>query len=56
MTSESKLRKVAKRLHWGRGGSFLKARVGGIKRLDFFNGSQRLKEKRETLKRITDEN
>jgi hypothetical protein len=56
MTAESKMRKVAKRLHWGRGGGFLKARVAGIKRLDFFNGSQRLKEKRETLKRINDEN
>jgi len=54
MTAESKMRKVSKKLHWGRGGRFLKASLKGIKRLDFFNGSQRLKEKRETLKRISD--
>lgn len=56
MTAESKLRKISKKLHWGRSSYFLKARVKGIKGLDFFNGSQRLKEKRETLKRIDDEN
>lgn len=43
MTSENKLRKVSKKLHWGRGGGFLKAFGKGIKRLDFFNASQRRK-------------
>jgi len=56
MTAESKMRKVAKRLHWGRGGRFLKASVKGIKRLDFFNGSQRRKEKREIEKEVNNEN
>ena len=41
MTSENKLRKVSKRRHWGRGGRFLKMCGKGIKRLDFFNQSQR---------------
>jgi hypothetical protein len=43
MTSENKKRKTDKRLHWGRGGRFLKAIGKGIKRLDFFNASQRRK-------------
>ena len=55
MASESKMRKVSKKLHWGRGGGFLKACGRGIKRLDFFNASQRLKDKRETKKEIDDE-
>ncbi len=55
MTAESKMRKVSKKLHWGRGGRFLKASIKGIKRLDFFNGSQRQNEKRETNKLICDE-
>jgi len=50
MTSENKMRKVNKKLHWGRGGAFLKARVKGIKGLDFFNASQRLKEKKKLIK------
>ena len=41
MSSENKKRKVDKRLHWGRGGSFLKAKGKGIKGLDFFTSSQR---------------
>jgi hypothetical protein len=41
MASEKKKRKVDKRLHWGRGGRFLKAKGKGIKRLDFFTSSQR---------------
>jgi hypothetical protein len=55
MTAESKMRKVSKKLHWGRGGRFLKASVKGIKRLDFFNGSERLKNKRETENTINNE-
>lgn len=41
MSAENKKRKVDKRLHWGRGGGFLKAKGKGIKRLDFFTASQR---------------
>lgn len=41
MTSTKKTRKCDKRLHWGRGGHFLKAKGVGIKRLDFFTSSQR---------------
>lgn len=44
MTSENKLRKVNKKLHWGRGGRFLKSVGKGIKRLDFYNASQRKKD------------
>lgn len=43
MASENKKRKTDKRLHWGRGGNFLKHREPGIKRLDFFNASERRK-------------
>lgn len=43
MSSESKKRKVDKKLHWGRGGRFLKASGKGTKRLDFFTSSQRRK-------------
>jgi len=52
MTSESKKRKVDKKLHWGRGRWFLKHKGRGIKGLDFFNASQRQKNK----KIETDEN
>ena len=41
MASENKKRKTDKKLHWGRGGRFLKHKGKGIKRLDFFNASQR---------------
>lgn len=46
MTSENKLRKVSKKLHWGRGGRFLKTTTKGIKRLDFYTASQRRKDKK----------
>lgn len=52
MTAESKMRKVSKKLHWGRGGGFLKSWGKGIKRLDFFNASQRQANKKETRKEI----
>lgn len=58
MTSENKLRKVSKKLHWGRGGTWLKhAGHGfkGIKRLDFFNGSQRQELKNDTRKEVENE-
>jgi len=55
MTSESKLRKVSKKLHWGRDGRFLKSFGKGIKRLNFFNASQRQKNKKETNKEIENE-
>ena len=41
MASENKKRKTDKKLHWGRGGRFLKRKGKEIKRLDFFNASQR---------------
>lgn len=41
MASESKLRKIAKKLHWGRGGSWLKAKGKGIKGVSFFTPTQR---------------
>lgn len=46
MASEKKMRKVSKKLHWGRGGGFLKSYGKGIKGLDFFNPSQRQKNKK----------
>ena len=51
MTSKSKKRKTDKKLHWGRGGNFLKNKGKGIKGLDFFNASQR-----QLNKKIEDEN
>jgi hypothetical protein len=41
MSSENKKRKTDKKLHWGRGGNFMKHIGKGIKRLDFFTASQR---------------
>ena len=41
MSSEKKRRKIDKKLHWGRGGGFLKHKGKGIKGLDFFTASQR---------------
>ena len=41
MTSESKKRKTSKKLHWGRGGDFLKHKGRGIKGLTFFTSAQR---------------
>lgn len=41
MASEKKMRKVNKRLHWGRGGRWLKEKGKGIKGLSFFTPSQR---------------
>jgi hypothetical protein len=35
------MRKVSRKLHWGRGGGFLKHKGKGIKRLDFYNSSDR---------------
>jgi hypothetical protein len=46
MASENKKRKVDKRLHWGRGGNFLKSKGKGIKKLDFFTPSQRQENKK----------
>jgi len=42
MTSESKKRKTDKKLHWGRGGDFLKHKGKGAKGLAFFTSAQRL--------------
>lgn len=42
MASEKKKRKVDKRLHWERGGAWLKW-VGKLRGLSFFNASQRRK-------------
>ena len=55
MTAESKMRKVSKNHHWGRGGRFLKASIKGIQRLDFFNASQRQAIKKETRNEINNE-
>ena len=41
MVSVKKKRKTNKRLHWGRGGRFLKHVGKGIKGLMFFTSSQR---------------
>ena len=46
MTSESKMRKVSKKLHHGRGGSWLKEFRKGIKRLSFYTASQRRQDKK----------
>ena len=48
MTSESKKRKTDTKLHWGRGGNFLKNKGKGIKGLDFFNASQRQENKKRS--------
>lgn len=41
MASEKKKRKTDKRLHWGRGKSFMKDVGKGIKGLSYFTSSQR---------------
>ncbi len=41
MASVKKQRKISKKLHWGRGKNFAKAKGKGIKRLHFFTSSQR---------------
>lgn len=41
MVALNKLRKVSKKLHWGRGGNFLKHKGKGIKGVTFFTSSQR---------------
>ena len=41
MASEKKMRKVSKKLHWGRGGRWLKEKLAGFKGVSFFNASQR---------------
>lgn len=41
MASENKKRKVSKKLHWGRGGNFLKEKGKGVKGVSFFTSSQR---------------
>lgn len=46
MASESKMRKVDKKLHWGRGGGFLKSNLGRLKRVFFYNASDRQKNKK----------
>ena len=46
MTSESKMRKVSKKLHWGRGGRWLKEFRKGIKGLSFYTASQRRNDKK----------
>jgi hypothetical protein len=52
MASENKKRKVDKKLHWGRGGGFLKESGPGIKRLSFYTSSRRKKLKKELIKEI----
>lgn len=56
MASENKKRKTDKRLHWGRGGGFLKEKGKGIKRLSFFTSSQRNLNKIEGKKEVDNEN
>jgi len=46
MTSENKMRKVSKKLHWGRGGRWLKVLHKGIKGVSFYTASQRRKDKK----------
>lgn len=46
MTAESKMRKVSKKLHWGRGGRWLKEFRKGIKGLSFYTASQRRADKK----------
>ena len=46
MTSESKMRKVSKKLHWGRGGNWLKEFRKGIRRVSFYTASQRRVDKK----------
>lgn len=41
MASQNKMRKVSRKLHWGRAGLFLKEKVKGIKGVSFYNASFR---------------
>ena len=41
MASEKKMRKISRKLHWGRSSCFLKASGKGIKRVSFFTPSDR---------------
>ncbi len=41
MASEKKKRKTDKKLHWGRGKSFLKEKAKGIKGISFYSPAQR---------------
>lgn len=41
MASEKKKRKTDKKLHWGRGKSFLKEKAKGIKGTSFYSPAQR---------------
>lgn len=50
MASLKKLRKVSKKLHWGRGGRYLKHKGKGVKGLHFYTSSQRKELKRNTVK------
>lgn len=46
MASESKKRKTAKKLHYGRSRKFLKSQTGRLKGVYFYTSSQRQKEKK----------
>jgi len=46
MASKNKKDKTDKRKHPGKGGNFLKEKGPGIKRVSFYNGSQRKENKK----------
>ncbi len=46
MASEKKMRKTAKKLHWGRGGSWLKEKVAGVKGVSFYTPAKRRLDKK----------
>jgi hypothetical protein len=48
MASKNKKDKTDKKKHPGKGGNFLKQKGPGIKRVSFYNGSQRQENKKET--------
>ena len=56
MASEKKKRKTDKKLHFGRGGNFMKWVGKGIKGLTYFTSSQRLADKRNVKKEVTNGN
>jgi len=45
MASEKKMRKISRKLHWGRSSCFLKASGKGIKRVSFYTPSDRMNDK-----------
>jgi hypothetical protein len=55
MASKNKKDKTDRKKHPGKGGMFLKQKGPGIKRVSFYNGSQRKEDKKPITKGIQEE-